>query len=43
MDALDGRYDSYPAKTITDADYVDDISLLANAPSRAETLLHSLE
>ena len=31
----------YPAKTITDADYADDIALLANAPS--ETLLHSLE
>ena len=33
----------YPAKTITDADYADDIALLANAPSQAETLLHSLE
>ena len=33
----------YPAKTITDADYVDDIALLANAPAQAETLLHSLE
>ena len=32
----------YPAKTITDADYADDIALLANAPSQAETLLHSL-
>ena len=29
----------YPAKTITDADY---IVLLTNAPARAETLLHSL-
>ena len=33
----------YPAKTITDADYVDDIALLANAPTQDETLLHSLE
>ena len=33
----------YPAKTITDADYVDDIALLANAPAQAETLLNSLE
>ena len=33
----------YPAKTITDADYADDIALLANTPNKAETLLHSLE
>ena len=33
----------YSAKTITDADYADDIALLANAPAQAETLLHSLE
>ena len=33
----------YPAKTITDADYADDIALLANAPAQAETLLHSME
>ena len=33
----------YPAKTISDADYADDIVLLANAPDQAETLLHSLE
>ena len=33
----------YPAKTITDTDYADDIALLANAPAQAETLLHSLE
>ncbi len=30
----------YPAKTITDADY---IALLVNTPNQAETLLHSLE
>ena len=33
----------YPAKTITNADYADDIALLTNAPAHAETLLHSLE
>ena len=33
----------YPAKTITDTDYGDDIAILANAPAQAETLLHSLE
>ena len=33
----------YPAKTITDADYVDGIAILANTPNQAETLLHSLE
>ena len=33
----------YPAKTITDADYTDDIALLTNTPNQAETLLHSLE
>ena len=30
-------------KTITDADYADDIAILANTPDQAETLLHSLE
>ena len=33
----------YPAKTITDADYADDIAILANTPDQAETLLHSFE
>ena len=33
----------YPAKTITEADYADDVVILANAPAPAETLLHSLE
>ena len=37
------RSRKYSAKTITDADYADDIVLLANAPTQAETLLHSLE
>ena len=33
----------YPAKTVTEADHADDITILANAPAQAETLLHSLE
>ena len=33
----------YPTKAITDADYADDIALLANTLNQAETLLHSLE
>ena len=33
----------YPATTITDADYADDIAILANTPDQDETLLHSLE
>ena len=37
------RSRKYPAKTITDADYADDIAILANTPNQAETLLHSLE
>ena len=33
----------YPVKTIIDADYADDIAILANTPNQAETLVHSLE
>ena len=33
----------YSAHTITDADYADDITLLANTPTQAKSLLHSLE
>ena len=33
----------YPAKTITDTDYADDIVILANTPNQAETLLNNLE
>ena len=33
----------YPATIITDANYVDYIAILSNAPAQAETLLHSLE
>ena len=37
------RSGRYPAKTIIDADDVDGIALLANAPTQAKTLIHSLE
>ena len=33
----------YPAKTIANADYADDIAILANTRNQAKTLLHSLE
>ena len=33
----------YPSQTITDMDYTVDIVLLANTPTQAKTLLHSLE
>ena len=33
----------YPARKIKDVDYADDIALLANTPTQAETLLDSLE
>ena len=33
----------YPTQTITDADYDDGIALLANTPTQAKSLLHSLE
>ena len=33
----------HPAKTITDANYADDIAILANTHNPAETLQHSLE
>ena len=33
----------YPAKTITDADYANDIALLENTPNQSEALLNSLE
>ena len=37
------RSQRYSAKTITDADYADDIAILANTPAQAETLLLSLD
>ena len=33
----------YSSQTITDGDYADDIALLSNTPTEAESLLHSLE
>ena len=33
----------YIAKSITDADYADDIGILVNTPNQAETLLPSLQ
>ena len=33
----------YPVQIITDADYADDIILLANSPVQAKTQLHGLE
>ena len=33
----------YPSQTITDADYANDMVLLANTPAQDETLLHILE
>ena len=33
----------YPAKTITDTDYTNDIAILANTPNQAEKLQHNLE
>ena len=36
-----GRW--YSAKTVTDADYKDDLALLTNTPAQAESLLHNLE
>ena len=33
----------YPAQTIMDVDYTDDIAFLANTPAQTETLLHGQE
>ena len=33
----------YPVQTITNADYADDIALLANTPTQSESRQHSLE
>ena len=37
------RSKQYPTWTIMDVDYADDIALLANTLTQAESLLHSLE
>ena len=33
----------YPTRTIMDVDYADEIALLVNTPTQAESLLHNLE
>ena len=33
----------FPAETILDANYADDLALLANTPAQAKALLHSLK
>ena len=43
FDLTKKRSRRYPAKTITDADYADDIAILANTSNQAKTLLYSLE
>ena len=43
FDLIKKRSIRYPAKTITDVDYTDDIALLANASAENKTRLHSLE
>ena len=40
---LEARNRWYPAETITNADYTDGLALLANTPTQAKSLLHSLE
>ena len=40
---LKERSRRYPAQTITDVEYTDDIALLANTSTQAESLLYSLE
>ena len=37
------RSRTYPAKTITNADYTDNIAIQANTPNQGETRLHRLE
>ena len=37
------RSSEYPAETITDADYADNLVLLDNKPVQAESILHSVE
>ena len=41
--SFSGACSTVPAQTITDEDYADDITLLANIPDKAETLLHNLK
>ena len=43
MDYTPSKSRRYPAKTITNTDYADNITILANTPNQAETMLRSLE
>ena len=43
FDLTKKRSRRYPATTITDADYANNIAILAKTPNQAETLRHSLE
>ena len=43
FDLTKKRSRRYPAKIVTDADYADDLVILANTPAQAETLPHSQE
>ena len=43
VNSAKARSRQYPARTITDADYADDIALQANTPTQAKSLQHSLE
>ena len=38
-----GKNRRYPAETITEADYKDEVSLVTHAPTQAESILHSRE
>ena len=42
-DGRKGRSRQYPTQIIMDADYTHDITLQANPPTQAKSLLHSLE
>ena len=42
FDLTKKKRSEYPAKIITDADYADDIAILANTPNKAETKLNNL-
>ena len=41
--AKNGRSRRYPSETTIDANYADDIALLAHTPAQVESWLHSLE
>ena len=39
----EARSRQYPTETITNADYADNLALLANTPAQAKSLLHKLK